>query len=386
MKKSSAQHPVPVLFLFTSLPVGGAENLLLSVIKLVDKRYVTPVVCCISNKGQIGEEIEKLEVPVIVLNKLKKGGFDYKIITILKSLIHEHNIKLVHTNLYHANLYGRIAAYMCNIPTVASVYNTYGSKPSWHKRFVNRILSPLCKSIIVVSKEIRDDITKWDGVPFEKVKIFPSAVDFSMSESDLSIKEAKAKLGIDNSVFVVGTIGRLEEQKGHIYLISAINLLLKKGKNIELILVGDGRLRGQLEQQAHDLEIFNKVHFLGTRRDLKDLYRAMNVFVMSSLWDGLSLVLLSAMAAKVPILATDVGNAAELIGDDEFGGLVNSADASALSSSLVDFIDNPSSYKGMINKSNIMVRARYGEETFVYSLIDLFSSILNIPLRDKGEK
>jgi len=107
---------------------------------------------------------------------------------------------------------------------------------------------------------------------------------------------------------------------------------------------------------------------------------------MPSLWDGLSLVLLSAMAAKVPILATDVGNAAELIGDDEFGVLVNSADASALSSSLVDFIDNPSSYKGMINKSNIMVRARYGEETFVYSLIDLFSSILNIPLRDKGEK
>lgn len=315
-------HPVPILFLFTSLPVGGAENLLLSVARLVDRAYIKPVICCIKDKGPIGEEIERLGTPVITLGRLQKGGFDYRIVRDLQALIRAHGIALVHANLHHANLYGRIAARLCNIPAVASVYNTYHGKPSLHKRLTNRLLAPLCHSMVVVSKEIRDDLVRWDHVPFEKVRIFPSAVDFRMSESTLTHAEAKRHFGIDPDKFVIGAIGRLEEQKGHRYLLTAMRQLLDMGRPVVLLLVGDGRLRGDLEAQATDLKLSGYVHFLGTRRDLGDLYRAMDVFAMPSLWDGLSLVLLSAMAARVPILATDVGNAAELLGRNEYGILI----------------------------------------------------------------
>jgi glycosyltransferase involved in cell wall biosynthesis len=376
-------HPVSILFLFTSLPVGGAENLLLSVVKLLDRSLINPVVCCIKDKGEIGEEIERLGTPVITLDRLQKGGFDYRIIKDLQKIIYRHNIALVHTNLYHANLYGRIAAKLSKVPCVASVYNTYHGKPSHHKRLTNRMLAPLCDSIVVVSKEIQDDLVRWDHVPPQKIRIFPSAVDFSMSESTLSKSEAKQNLGISADKFVIGAIGRLEEQKGHKYLLNAIRSLLDAGQNIELVLVGDGKLRNDLEIQASDLKISSHVHFLGTRRDLGDIYRAMNVFVMPSLWDGLSLVLLSAMAAKVPIIATDVGNAGELLGANEYGILIPAADAQAITSTLTEFLDNPDSHSQMIARSYDMVLSRYHESTFVNSIIDLFSKIISAPLRKK---
>ncbi len=378
-------HPVPILFLFTSLPVGGAENLLLSVVRHVDHAYIKPIICCIKEKGPIGEEIERLGTPVIILGRLQKGGFDYHIVKDLQVLIREHRIALVHTNLHHANLYGRIAAYFCNIPAVASVYNTYHGKPSLHKCLTNRLLARLCHSVVVVSKEIRDDIVRWDHVPFNKVRIFPSAVDFSMSESVLEHTDAKRNFGILPDKFVIGAVGRLEEQKGHRYLLTAMRRLIDIGKNVELLLVGDGRLRGDLEAQTADLKLGGCVHFLGTRRDLGNIYRAMDIFVMPSLWDGLSLVLLSAMAAKVPILATDVGNAAELLGDNEYGILVPPADAEALVTAIADIMDHYDSYEPMVSRADVMVRRHYGESTFVYSLVDLFAEILGMPLRQNGE-
>ena len=376
-------YPVPILFLFTSLPVGGAENLLLSVTRLVDRTHIKPVICCIKDKGPIGEEIERLGTPVITLGRLQKGGFDYRIVQDLQALIREHDIGLVHTNLHHANLYGRIAARLCNIPAVASVYNTYHEKPSLHKRLTNRLLAPLCHSVVVVSKEIRDDIVHWDHVPFNKIRIFPSAVDFRMSDSTLTHAEAKRRFGIDPDKFVIGAIGRLEEQKGHRYLLMAMRELLNIGRKVELLLVGNGRLRGDLEAQAADLKLDGHIHFLGTRRDLGDIYRAMDVFAMPSLWDGLSLVLLSAMAARVPILATDVGNAAELIGENKYGILIPPADTGALVSAITKFIDYRNSYEPMVAQADTMVRQRYGEITFVNSLVDLFAEILDAPLRQK---
>lgn len=375
-------HPVPILFLFTSLPVGGAENLLLSVIRLIDRKYINPIVCCIKDKGEIGEEIEHLGVPIITLGRLKKGGFDFRIVQDLRKLIREHNIALVHANLYHANLYGRIAAYLCKIPAIASVYNTYHNKPSIHKRLTNRLLAPLCHSVVVVSKEIRDDIVHWDHVPAEKIKIFPSAVDFRMSESLLTHAEAKSLFGLAPDKFVIGAIGRLEEQKGHRYLLTAMRHLLDINKNVYLLLVGDGKLRTELEIQTAELKLNDNVRFLGTRRDLGNIFRAMDVFVMPSLWEGFSLAILSAMAAHVPVLATNVGNATGLFGDNEYGILIPPANTEALAFALTQFMDEINLHNEMTTKAERMVRQRYGAETFVTPLIDLFSSVLGKTLRE----
>ena len=372
-------YPIPVLFLFTTLPIGGAENLLLSVTNRIDKKHFRPIVCCIAEKGAIGEEIEKSGVPVLTLNKMKKRGFDIKIVALIRSLIREYDIKLVHTNLYHANLYGRLAAYLSGVPAVASVYNTYPTRPSVKKRIINRLLAPLSAAVTVVSKEIRADLIRWDHVPAEKIRVFPSAIDFSLSESTLSNQQARALFGLTETSFVIGAIGRLEEQKGHSYLLQAAKIMNDQGRNIEVLIAGDGRLRNILEHQAHDLKMSERIHFLGMRRDLGNIFRAMNVLAMPSLWEGLSLVLLSTMAAKVPIVATHVGNAPELIGNNQYGTLISPKSAEILANALSDVMDNPETYTEMTSRAEAMVRDQYGEEKYVSSLVRLYGEILGMP-------
>lgn len=377
-----SSHPISVLFLFATLPVGGAENLLLSVTNRIDKKFIRPIVCCIGEKGAIGEEIEKTGVTVLTLNKMKKGGFDIKIVGMIRSIIREYDIKLIHTNLYHANLYGRLAALFSGIPAVASVYNTYPVKPHIRKRLFNRLLAPVSAAITVVSKEIRDDLIRWDHVPAEKIRVLPSAIDFRLSESTLSHHQARSLLGLTKSSFVVGAIGRLEEQKGHAYLLRAAKIMIEQGRDVEVIIAGDGRLRGKLEHQAQDLNISERVHFLGMRRDLGNIFRAMNALAMPSLWEGLSLVLLSTMAAKVPIVATHVGNAPELIGDNRYGILIPPQNAEKLANTLAEVMDNPEAYTEMTHNAEAMVKEQYGEEKYVSSLVGLYAEILNMSLSE----
>lgn len=156
------ESPVRLLHLFVSLPVGGAENILLNTVRGLDPQRYHSTVCCIQQKGPIGEEVEALGVPLQVLGKLQKGGWDSSIVDDLVALIRRERIDLVHTHLYHANLYGRLAAKKAGVPVVASIHNTYSGKPKWHRRLINWNLGRHTGAIIAGSNEIRADIRRWE--------------------------------------------------------------------------------------------------------------------------------------------------------------------------------------------------------------------------------
>ena len=127
--------PVRLLYLIVTLPVGGAEEHLLSLVRNLDRNRFDSTVCCIGRSGPIGKEIETAGTRVVELGKLQKGGYDGRIVSVLQEVLRNERISLLHAHLYHANMYGRLAAFREGVPAVCSIHNTY-VRPKPHRRLV----------------------------------------------------------------------------------------------------------------------------------------------------------------------------------------------------------------------------------------------------------
>jgi glycosyltransferase involved in cell wall biosynthesis len=326
-------RPVRVLYVIVDLPVGGAEEHLLSLVRNLDRDRFESTVCCIGESGQIGKEMEAAGVRVVELGKLRKGGYDGKIVVLLQEMLRSERISLLHAHLYHANMYGRLAAIREGVPAVCSIHNTY-SRPKRHRRLINWWLARRTPVIIAGSEAIKADILRYDGVSPGIVRVIPYGVAVEMFDIPLSRDQARKMLGLPANRFYVGTVGRLEEQKGQSYLVDAMARLRREGMEASLLLIGSGREEENLRAQVSREGMTDDVLFLGTRRDLPDLYRAMDVFALPSLWEGLPLALLSAMASGLPVVVTPVGGVPEVVRDGENGFLVPPGDSRALAAAL----------------------------------------------------
>ena len=153
-------------------------------------------------------------------------------------------------------------------------------------------------------------------------------------------EKMKQELGIDNSDRIIGCVGTLRSVKGHKYLIQAIPLILDKFPHTRLVLVGDGPLRSELERLAEKLKVRERIMFLGYRPDVSELMNIFDIFILPSLSEGLSNVLLEAMAASKPVIATNVGGNPEVVEDGRTGLLVPPKDPKKIAEAVNELLDN----------------------------------------------
>jgi L-malate glycosyltransferase len=320
------------------MPVGGAERLIAEVVRGLDRRRYDPMVCCIQARGELAAEIEQAGIPVFCLERMKSKRFDWGAVRDLANLLRRERIDLVHTHLYHANLYGRLAAWRAGVPAIATVHNTY-TRPKLHRRLINRLLSRASSRVIAVSEDIRRDLIRYDGVRPDKILTITNAIDIARIETPISRQEARQRLGIPDHVLAIGCVARLEEQKGHRFLLEALTVL--KGIPLRVFFVGDGRLRQTLEEQAVSLGVAQSTTFLGTRQDVPEILKALDVYVMPSLWEGLSIAMLEAMAAALPVVISDVGGVSQVVGNDEYGIRVPPGNAAELARAIRSLCAEP---------------------------------------------
>lgn len=376
--------PVRILYLFVSLPVGGAEEHLLSLILNLNRERFFPMVCCIGKCGPIGEEIREAGIPVVELGKLDRGGFDWKIVTLLRDLLRQERIDLLHTHLYHPNMYGRLAAFREGIPVVCTVHNIY-VRPKLHRRLINRWLAEKTARIIAVSSRVRDDILRYDRVQSSKVLVVPNGVEMARFAPSLTRQRARERLGITDDRYIIGTLGRLETQKGLPYLIEALRLLSESGNRAFLLIVGSGREEGRLREMVSRCGLEDCVQFLGMRRDVPEIHRVMDVFVLPSLWEGLPIALLEAMASGLPVVATPVGGIPEVIQNGKNGLLVPKEDPVALAEALLKIRQSPLWAEELGREGRETVRERYSHRRVAEHVMEIYrESLRENPVGDSG--
>ena len=368
-------QPFRILHLITSLDVGGVENQLAKVVSAYDRDSFSPSVCCLSHKGEIGEELERRGIPVQVLGE-EPTSFNPRLLGKLCHLLQTERVAILRAHKYHSAFYGVLAARMAKVGAIVPSYHLPQAIRKPKRRLMIRFLSRLSDGVVAVSFAVKGNLTGM-GVPESKIRVIHNGVDLREFQDMVPRETAREELDIPRGKWVIGGIGRMKAQKGYGYLLRALPWLEKAGlSDYWVLLVGDGKARADLEQEAREMGCAEKVRFLGMRRDIPRLLRSLDVFAFPSLWEGFGTSLVEAMAAEIPVVASDLPCVREIIPDERYGFLVPAEDARALAERMMEVWKY-----GAEGKSRVLAARDRAFESFsltrvVKSYQDLFHEIM----------
>jgi glycosyltransferase involved in cell wall biosynthesis len=276
--------------------------------------------------------LESLGIPVTHLGRSK---FDPRAISDIASLVRERRIDVLHVHGYAAADFGRVAARMTGARLVLHEHFADPRMPAY-QGLADRVLARFTDAAIAVSGSTRDFLVRQRHLPAEKVRLIWNGApleEFAPVPRERALR-VRRELGLPEDVLLIGCIGRLNEQKGHRYLLDAARSVFARS-DARLLIAGDGDLMQPLREQAAALGIAERVVFAGHRTDVPDLLGAIDVFAISSNYEGTPLTLFEAMAAGKPIVSTAVDGCREVIEDGRNGLLVTVRDSSGLAEALL---------------------------------------------------
>ena len=313
---------IRIALLITDLDTGGAERNLATLAAGLDRERFEVAVASIMPPGRIGEELAAKGIPVTDLGMTHRANL-FAFIRLVRWL-KETRPEILHTWLFHANVLGRLAAKFAKVPRIVSSIRVAEPR-RWHL-WLDRRTSSRADVILANSPSLRDYAAA-HGIPDAKLRVIPNAVDLpQFASTPRKTREVPVAL----------FVGRLAEQKG-------VDLLLRaaaRTPGVRFRIAGDGPDRDSLAKLARELGLSN-VEFLGQSERVAELLADADVLVAPSRWEGMPNVVLEAMAARVPVVATDVVGTRDLIRNDENGLLVPVDDAPALASAIARMLSEP---------------------------------------------
>lgn len=305
-------HVVP------TLDQSGAEKQLALLAANLPRDRFDLSVCCLTRGGHYERVLRDAGVRVDVLGKRTK--LDPILLYRLYRYLRAEKPDLVQTWLFAGNSYGRLAARWAKVPMVVASERCVDAWKRSHQFTIDRYLAHWTNTVIVNSHAVSAFYQKV-GIAADKLRVIKNAIEPAAAPA-LGRNEKLAQLGLPTEHPTVGFIGRLWPQKRVQDLIWSADTLRLSGWRITALIVGDGPRRSALEKFAHDLELDESVRFLGHRSDVDELLQAMDVFVLPSQFEGMPNVVLEAMRAGKPVVATRIAGMDELVIDDATGLLV----------------------------------------------------------------
>lgn len=292
-----------VLHVITGLGFGGAEQQLVTLVRHLP---VTCEVASLTNPGAVAAALRRDGVPVHHVGM--HGNADLTALPRLIQLIRQGCFDIVHTHLYRACLYGRIAARIAGVPAVIATEhslnatNIEGRRPSRGVRALYRVTERLGSATVAVSPHVEIELRRW-GVPEGRVTFIPNGVDLADFAFDPAGRdEFRRAYGLDAAEYLVGAVGRLVEGKRFDLLISAFAQAVAGGGQGRLVVVGDGPLRARLQEQAVRLGVAERVVFTGGLADVPRALAAMDLFAAPSQAETFGLAVVEALASGLPVL------------------------------------------------------------------------------------
>ncbi|MBC7227766.1 MAG: glycosyltransferase family 4 protein [Thermoflexales bacterium] len=265
------------------------------------------------------------------------------------------------------------------IRTVHYGFHKEWRRKPWRRMVFTNFLYPLLFDLeIGVSQTITSRLNSrfLSNVLKRSALCIYNAIDLERFRNQVNRDSKRESLNIPPDVPLVGTVGRLTEQKGYFYLIEAIPLVLKENPDVHFLIVGDGELSENLKQLAASRGITHRTIFAGARPDVEEILPCLDLFVSSSLWEGLPTVILESMAANIPIVATDIPGTRELIRDGHNGWLVPPRDAYALARAILEALKNKHLCEIFARRSSEVV-LQFSIDSIAMQYERLFLSLLN---------
>ena len=367
-----------ILHIIATLEIGGAEVQLINLIRNLNRNNYASMVCCIARGGPLVAELKELGIKVVILGKERK--LNPSVLLPLYRLIKNERIDIVHTQMFRANLWGRIAAILAGVPVIIATEHGLNPWKNFIHITVNRILAEFTDGIISVSAVGRRIRIQREGIKPEKIVTIHNCVDLRLfdraADFDNNIRQ---EFSIGSDECVVGVVGRLQEVKGIRYLIEAVADLRQTVPTARLLVVGDGPFKQSLMNLVQKLGLDEQVIFTGYRRDIPQMMNTMDVFVLPSLREDLPLSLIEAMAMRKPVVATSVGGIPEVVVDGETGILVPPKDSTTLAKAIAQILLD----KQLASHMGLAGRRRVENQFSVDAVVERTQQIYNRLIRKK---
>lgn len=322
-----------VLFLSTSMGLGGADSQLLSAARELRARGHEVTIVSLTPLGPMGLEAREAGIPTLSL-EMPRGLPDPRGLLRLVGLVRRWRPDVVHSHMVHANLMARVLRLVAPVPAlVSTIHNIY--EGGRLRMAAYRWTNGLVDHMTIVSQAAFDRFVAERIVPAEILRVVPNGVDTSRFRAvpPDARDGVRRSLGLGND-FVWLAVGRFEVSKDYPNMLRAFMEVRRQEPRAVLVLVGRGSLQAETEALVRELGVTG-VHFAGVRNDVAEVMSAADAYVMSSAWEGMPMVLLEAAAAGLPIVATRVGGNHEVVLDRESGLLVPPSDSAALASAML---------------------------------------------------
>ena len=348
-------------FVLHVMQVAGAEVLVAETIRRLAGR-IAPVIFCLDAVGALGERLQAEGVEVVCLGR--RPGRDLRVAWRLARELRARSIEVVHAHQYAPFFYAALAKGMLFPRQPRLIFTEHGRHfpdvVSRLRRIANRaVLHRMADAVNACCAFSAESLDHVDGFPVRRIEVIENGIELSRYGPAEDRNALRRRLGLEPGRRYVAMVARFHPVKDHAMLLHAFAQAAAVRPDVDLLLVGDGPLRSELEALTERLGISGRVRFLGVRSDVADLLRAVNVFALTSVSEAASLTLLEAMASRLPVVVTAVGGNPEIVRDGLEGLLVPRGDAAAAAAAFVRLLDDPPAAARMGEAGRARVEDRY---------------------------
>lgn len=371
---------IKVMLVIPSLHIGGSERKIVDLAKHLNKDLFDVFVCCVTEGGELKQELANSGIKVYICNK--KSKLDLFVIKRIANILKKEQVDILHTFVSTSKVWGRFAGILAKTKVIISTEESL-YQPSKPLLLLEKLLAKKTDIIIANSYETMRSVQKYTKLPEEKYQVIYNGIDLAKYLNvSIDFAEKRKSLNINPNDLVITNIARFDVRKGHKFLVEAFYQFLQyiENANIDLscklLLVGDGQEINNIKKLVTELGLTDKVIFTGFRQDVNELLRISDIFVLPSLEEGFGNVLVEAMISQVFTIATNTGGIKEIIKHEENGLLVYKGSSKAIFNAFVYSINHPDKVLQM-RKQAFEDAQKFNLETIIKEYEDLYRSIYN---------
>jgi len=381
--------PKTVLHIVDGLGLSGKTRNLVSIVTRIDRRRFSPIVCRLSDEpGPLVEQLDAAGVPLhsIACGDGLNAGAALRIARLARSV----SADVVHCHNPRPMLYGGVAAWALGIRAAVGFLSAFACQmPDRHYGFLpqrlatvsrrnvyrNRIAAASMRFIVAVSPSLGLRFCRYNGVPVEKLRVIGYGADLRAIDRITAFDAAahRRRYGFRPEHVVIGSVGRLVEQKDYPTQLRALALAAAREPALHMAIAGDGPLRASLERTAADLGIADRVRFLGHQEDVAAFLRSVDVFALSSIFEPFGVAILEAQAAGLPVVATAVNEIPDIVTNGVNGLLVPPCDATGMAECFVSLARERTTRDRLGTRARVVAQQRT-IETVVKAYEDLYDA------------
>jgi len=378
MKSAAPENTVGILHVLWSLGVGGAEKLANDMIRMLPRDVYRPVVCSVAEAGFLGDRLR--DDGYHVYHRECVPGVDMGMVRWLREIISHENIRIIHAHQYSPMYYSVLAA--LGNKQLKLVYTEHGrlfpDRRNWKRYLVNPLLAKRIDHMVSIAESTKKAMIHYDNLPGKKIRVVHNGVEMPEKPVNLNLENKRMELGIPAACRILGTAARLDEDKNLPMMLRAFKIVLGCYPDSCLLIAGCGSLEGSKESDlkalATGLGIEQQVKFIGQRDDLQEIYPLIDVFLLSSYTEGISISLLEAMVCGLPCVVTDVGGNSEVVLDGVTGFLVPSDAHESMADKVLSLLADPELVAVMGNNGSERVASCFSFSRMMDEYLELYES------------